>query len=511
MEWDLSSIPNAKQYDLSSIPDAKERPEVDLSLLPDQKKSEDALSMAATFDIQPSAAYRNYDSIKGDGRQGNESSQESLYVWNRETYATAGQTMKWLGAEDQADVYGDFGKRLQRAYSYPVNQEDISWKNLSDSNWWATNVTSSIPFTLSLIPAAVLAAYAGGATATAIGWGAFGKTVLGSFMAAGVSRPMESALEAGGVYEEEFKRSGNEEKANEAANTSFKMNMYLGGMDIAEFATAFTPLRVLGKSANKSLMRRILATGGKLAATGGMEAGEEAIQSGIEQYSLGDEIDFGKMKTPAFVGGLFGVGMGGTGSVYTALRDKVIDTMPPDMNSIVNDAIQEGLKSGLPQQQAELKALDEIADTPEGRAHIEQVMETLKDPTKEGEPIAKVEEAEKVAPETAGEVKEPWEMTREEFEEGFDVEHGTTSPEVADKIAKEGLKLMPPRDGILDIPDSSFFLPTSSGLAEAMYSNTVLGKINPNAKILKAGTKEFKNADKGNRSTRIQRDARGFT
>ncbi len=37
MEWDLSSIPDAKQYDLSSIPDAKERPEVDLSLLPDQK------------------------------------------------------------------------------------------------------------------------------------------------------------------------------------------------------------------------------------------------------------------------------------------------------------------------------------------------------------------------------------------------------------------------------------------------------------------------------------------
>jgi len=61
--------------------------------------------------------------------------------------------------------------------------------------------------------------------------------------------------------------------------------------------------------------------------------------------------------------------MGGTGSVYTALRDKVIDTMPPDMNSIVNDVIQEGLKSGLPQQQAELKALDEIADTPEGKAH----------------------------------------------------------------------------------------------------------------------------------------------
>jgi len=28
MEWDLSSIPNAKQYDLSSIPDAKERPAI---------------------------------------------------------------------------------------------------------------------------------------------------------------------------------------------------------------------------------------------------------------------------------------------------------------------------------------------------------------------------------------------------------------------------------------------------------------------------------------------------
>jgi len=398
-----------------------------LSLLPDQKKSEDALSMAATFDIQPSAAYRNYDSIKkGMEDKGMNLHKKAFMSGIGKTYATAGQTMKWLGAEDQADVYGDFGKRLQRAYSYPVNQEDISWKNLSDSNWWATNVTSSIPFTLSLIPAAVLAAYAGGATATAIGWGAFGKTVLGSFMAAGVSRPMESALEAGGVYEEEFNRSGDEEKANEAANTAFKMNMYLGGMDIAEFAIAFTPLRVLGKSANKSLMRRILATGGKLAATGGMEAGEEAIQSGIEQYSLGDEIDFGKMKTPAFVGGLFGVGMGGTGSVYTALRDKVIDTMPPDMNSIVNDAIQGGLESGLPQQQAELKALDEIADTPEGKAHIEQVMETLKDPTKEVEPIAKEEKGEKVAPEPTSQADPLQYKSAEEFVAGqTKVYHGS--------------------------------------------------------------------------------------
>jgi len=432
MEWDLSSIPNAKQYDLSSIPDAKERPEVDLSLLPDQKKSEDALSMAATFDIQPSAAYRNYDSIK----KGMEDKGlfgvggKSFMAGIGDVYSTTGSALKWMGVDEQADIYGDFGKRLQKAYSTSIPPEEFTWRRVMEPEWWATSVARSVPFTLSLMPAAILAAYGGGATATAVGLGTFGRLVLGSIGAAAVSRPLESALEAGNTYQSEIDKGKSEAEAEEAANYVFKGNLALTGMDVAEFATAFTPLRVLGGSATKSLARRILATGGKLGIVGGLGAVEEGYQDALQRWGVGDEVKFDpSMKEAMTIGGIFGVGMGGTGSVYTALRDKVIDTMPPDMNSIVNDVIQEGLKNGLPQQQAELKALDEIADTPEGKEHIEQAMETLKDPTKEVEPVAKVEPEEKVAPEAISQAADPLQYkTAEEFVKGQKkVYHGTTA------------------------------------------------------------------------------------
>lgn len=109
--------------------------------------------------------------------------------------------------------------------------------------------------------------------------------------------------------------------------------------------------------------------------------------------------------------------------------------------------------------------------------------------------VPKIPEKPPVKPKVAE--KQPWEMTRDEFEVATDIEHGTTDIKIARKIGEEGLKLMPPRDGILDIPDTAFFLPKGSGLAKSMYSETVLGKINPDAKILKAGTREFKDFTKG--------------
>jgi len=294
MEWDLSSIPNAKQYDLSSIPDAKERPEVDLSLLPDQKKSEDALSMAATFDIQPSAAYRNYDSIK----KGMEDKGlfgvggKSFMAGIGDVYSTTGSALKWMGVDEQADIYGDFGKRLQKAYSTSIPPEEFTWRRVMEPEWWATSVARSVPFTLSLMPAAILAAYGGGATATAVGLGTFGRLVLGSIGAAAVSRPLESALEAGNTYQSEIDKGKSEAEAEEAANYVFKGNLALTGMDVAEFATAFTPLRVLGGSATKSLARRILATGGKLGIVGGLGAGEEGYQDALQRWGVGDEVKF---------------------------------------------------------------------------------------------------------------------------------------------------------------------------------------------------------------------------
>lgn len=436
----------------------------DLSVLPDQKKAEDALSMAATFDLLPSNVYRNYDTIN-QNMSNRELHGKAFASGFGNTYKLAGSALEWQGFDEQAKVYRDFGERLTKAYAFPMNEEEVSWKNLSDSKWWATNVTQSIPFTLSLIPAALVAAYAGAGTATAVGLGALGRLVLGAIGGAVVSRPMESALEAGGVYEEELRRSGDVGKADEAANTAFWLNMTLTGLDAAEFAAAFTPLRMLGSSATKSLARRILATGGKLGVVGGLGAGEEIGQTIIEQVSLGDEIDWSKTKTPAFVGGLFGVGMGGAGSVYTALRGRVVKDMPVDTKKELDKAISEGLAEGMSQQNAELRALDKIAETPEGEEHIKKIVEELKDPTT----IPKEEV--RVAP--AGEVvKQPWKMTREELEVKYkkagDVVDGRTVRSEIPNMGSISASVDNPTilPGIYEIPLSEF----EGGLTGKHYS-----------------------------------------
>jgi len=143
-----------------------------------------------------------------------------------------------------------------------------------------------------LIPAAVISAYFGSATATAIGFGAFGRWIMGSLFGAVASRPLESAMEAAEVYGE----TGNEEQANEV----FKSNMYLTGLDFAEFATAFTPLKLLGGSATKSLTRRILATGGKVVGVGGMSAGEEVYQESVKELAMDKEINWESKDLPVF-------------------------------------------------------------------------------------------------------------------------------------------------------------------------------------------------------------------
>jgi len=72
--------------------------------------------------------------------------------------------------------------------------------------------------------------------------------------------------------------------------------------------------------------------------------------------------------------------MGGAGSVYTSLRDRVVNTMPPEVADNFDTLFLESIDEGLTEEQADLKALDGVAETEEGKEHITQVIEELKDP-----------------------------------------------------------------------------------------------------------------------------------
>lgn len=387
------------------------REELPDSLLKNEKAIKNSLSIAATHDISPDQALDLRETYEEEVNESSlyEKAQGSFKAGIGDVYSTAGNTMKWLGASDEfTRTYTDFGERLRSAYLPPTDESEFTWRKMGDPEWWATTGARSVPFVLSLIPAAIVGAYGGavvGTGAAAItGLGTFGTTVLttigGASGAALMSRPVESAFEAGGVFEEAKARGMTDEEADAAADNTFWGNMTLTGIDAAQFALAFTPLKIMGPSANASLARRILATVGKVGVVGLGEAGEERIQEVISAKALGDEVDFFDVNDPRLneasaVGMIFGVGLGGSGSVYTALTDRVVNSMPDDVKTDFETNKAAAVTDGLTDEAAELKALDAISATPEGKAHVEDVLNNLKEGVDIGKPVeaAPVEEA----------------------------------------------------------------------------------------------------------------------
>lgn len=346
-----------------------------------------SIVLHATYDIPTDQAFRMNDGaveLLGEADLWTKAG-ASFKAGFGDAYATFGNALLFAGANEEfANTYIDYGERLRMAFIPPVDTSEFTFDKVGDPEWWATTVTRSVPFTLSLIPAAIVGAYGGSVVAGLAGMGAFGTTVLSSIGAAAVSRPIEAAFEAGNVREEGIRRGMTVEQADKAAGDTFKNNLALGGLDAAQMAIAFTPLK-FGKGAlNPALGRRVAAGAGKLAVVGATEAGEERYQEVISATALGDEIDFfdptdPRLNEASTIGGLFGLGLGGAGSVWTGLRDRATAEMPEEVKQTYDEALAGNLDTGVPQEQAEARALDTVAETPEGEEHIKTVFETLKE------------------------------------------------------------------------------------------------------------------------------------
>ena len=351
-----------------------------------EQDAKDAISVAATYDLDMNQAYSLQGKIKEELDQPNlwDQAQGSFKAGMGDVYVGMGNTLKWAGMNEEfSDVYVDFGERMRDAYIPAADESEFSWRKTIDPEWWATTVTRSVPFTLSLIPAAVVGAYGGAAAAGAAGLGAFGTTVVTALGGAAASRPLESAFEAAAAYETALARGDSEEDASSAADKVFASNMLLVGMDAAQFAVAFTPLK-FGKGLKPSLLRRMSAGTGKLSAVAISEAGEERYQEYIQMEALGEEANFFDIDNPRLneastIGGIFGAGMGGAGSVWNALTKKTTEAMPEDLKTVFDTAKAAALADGADEAQATRDALDAVADTPEGKEHIETVLNDMKE------------------------------------------------------------------------------------------------------------------------------------
>jgi succinate dehydrogenase flavin-adding protein (antitoxin of CptAB toxin-antitoxin module) len=260
---------------------------------------------------------------------------------------------------------------------------------MKDPEWYATTIMRSVPFSLSLLPAALVGAYAAGTAGGVMGLGLFGKTVLGAIGGSALARPIESSFEAQGAYEEAKDKGLSDDDAEIVANQVFLDNMKLSGLDAAEFATAFLPMgKIAGNTVKRAMGKRILAatgkTSAKLGAVGAMEMMEERYQEKAVMNALGDpaslfDFDNPRLNEAGAAGAVFGVGLAGTGSVWTALRDKVTVTDDKKVKFIYDKTKKQALADGANVVEAGRIALDAVAATPEGKAHIERVVGDLVD------------------------------------------------------------------------------------------------------------------------------------
>ncbi len=294
--------------------------------------------------------------------------------------ATAGGVARWMGEDGIGDRLSKFAEELQ-IQAPPDYLGEFDWGMIFNPRFYSTRVLRSLPFTLSLAPAAIIGAYASTHIPVVSPFiikhiGKYGELILGSIGAAGLSRPLESAFEAGTTYDEVFTRTGSKAQADKAAQKVFLGNLVLGGWDAAQFALAFIPIKGVPAS---SRFWKLAMTGGKLAIVGLTEAGEELYQETLQRWARGDEFELdAEMQQVMAIGGIFGIGLGGVGDVFTRLKGQTLQNLTPDARTVFEDDVTKFKAEGQTQEQAELSAFDELAKTVEGGIATSDAIETIK-------------------------------------------------------------------------------------------------------------------------------------
>lgn len=330
-----------------------------------------------------------------------------------DTAHTLGWAADWAGLKNLGNDLKATGGDLQERYDIP-QQEFKGWKSLLDPKFYETNVARTMPTTLALIPLALL----GGEGGAAVAGAAVARTAITPFASALIrsigaaagssllSTPVESAMEAGGVYEEMRNKGLSPEEADAAADKTFWGNMLtLGISNGAEFASAFLP------GGSGKIMRTLSHPITKLVGGALMEGGEEALQEVISRNAKGEKIAWdANMQEQFAVGGLMGAGFGTIGAISEAkthvenIKKRVVERLPDEMKTDFNEAMQDARTAGIPEKQAVDAALDHIAQTPEGAELISKITDEVVESANHGE-LAK--QAPVLEPQTAEpEVKE---------------------------------------------------------------------------------------------------------
>jgi len=284
-----------------------------------------------------------------------------------------GSTMKWQGAEGGLiDRIGEnlqeVGRATQSKYTdYEALEKlgDFNWGDMASPSFWQNKVPRLLPFSMSLIPAALIGGAAGTAIGAGFGLGALATTVIGAVGGAALSRPLEGMMEAGSTYDEAIAKGLSEEKAQEAANEVFIENLkQMSVLDVVQmlpFIKNIKGFKIPNSTLNKIV--NIVGTTGAVAS----EGLEEVLQNRIVANALGEKFDLASPETKeSFVlGTIMGGIFQGTGGIVN-ISQRAITNATKENLSKKNQAIFEKnfdkfMKEGETRSDSEALALNEVA------------------------------------------------------------------------------------------------------------------------------------------------------
>lgn len=259
--------------------------------------------------------------------------------------------------------------------------EMVSWHGpgtVIDPRFWQTTVVSTMTFSVALIAPAILTAYAAVPVAAGIGLGAFGKAVLVVTFGAVGRGLTEAAFESGSVWNEAKALDFTDEEANEAAASVYWKNAAtLTAMSVPEFAFAF------GVNPFGGALTRLFSKGlvrvGRFGVPALTEGGQEYVQDIYTRQALGQPITWDdEAKLAVVLGAILGIGVGAGGNAFTAIQSRLKARLTPELQEIFDTEKDRLVTEGLSPEGAELRAMDAVAETPEGQSLIEDIVEEFK-------------------------------------------------------------------------------------------------------------------------------------
>ncbi len=304
---------------------------------------------------------------------------------------SAGGAARWLGQDELGVVLSNIGTPLQRV-APPSTVGEFEWADMLDPEFYATKVARTVPFALALMPAGVGGFYGGTALATAVGLGKIWAYIVGGLTGAALSRPAESAFEAGGAYDDAIARGKTEAEAKEEATEVFRKNMVLVGADAWEIGIALapTPKWVPGALVRNGLVRTARIAG-KMVIVGLSEGGEEIYQDMILRHARGEEWQLDPIAKEVFaIGFTMGAGMGLGGDVISSIVNKSKGNMTTEQRRLFNDMVNTFREEGFTEEQAELRSLNQIL---EEQPTMETIVNDAIDEYRAEQAVKPVEEA----------------------------------------------------------------------------------------------------------------------